>query len=91
MNDPKGSIGKMTGNQLQAARVLIGWSQANVAEAANVSVPTVKRAEGAGKISASLSAVDAIQAALEAQGIQFLDEGDTANGAGVVLVRKGET
>ncbi len=69
--------------------MLIGWSQANVAEAANVSVPTVKRAEGAGKITASPSAMNAIQAALEAQGIQFLDEGDTANGVGVVLTKKG--
>ncbi len=78
----------MTGNQLQAARALIGWSQARVAEAANVSIPTVKRAEGAGKISASSSAVEAIRTALEAQGIQFLDEGDTANGVGVVLVER---
>ncbi len=80
----------MTGNQLQAARALIGWSQAQVAEASNVSIPTVKRAEGAGKIAASSNAVDAIQSALEAQGIQFLDEGDTANGVGVVLVRAGD-
>ncbi|WP_299661679.1 helix-turn-helix domain-containing protein [uncultured Ruegeria sp.] len=79
----------MTGNQLQAARALIGWSQARVAEAAKVSIPTVKRAEGAGKVSASPSAIEAIRATLEVQGIQFLDEGDTANGAGVVLVKKG--
>lgn len=79
-------MGKMTGNQLQAARTLIGWSQARVADAAGVSVPTVKRAEGAGKHSASSSAIGAIQTTLEAQGIQFLDEGDTANGVGVVLV-----
>ena len=76
----------MTGNQLQAARALLGWSQVNVADAAGVSVPTVKRAEGSGKISASSSATDAIRSALEAQGIQFLDEGDTANGIGVALV-----
>ena len=75
----------MTGNQLQAARTLIGWSQAQVADAAHVSIPTVKRAEGSGKIGASSNAVDAIQTALEAQGIQFLEKGDTANGVGVVL------
>lgn len=57
--------------QLRAARALLGLSQAEVAEAAGLSVPTVKRAEGAGAISASASALAAIRAALEAQGVEF--------------------
>ena len=61
----------MTGNQLRAARALIGWSQAQVAQAAGLSVPTVKRAEGQAAISASADAVSAIRAALESAGVEF--------------------
>ena len=73
----------MTGNQLRAARSLIGWSQAQVAEKASLSVPTVKRAEGQGAIAASADAVSAIRAALEAAGVVFLPE--NGNGPGVAL------
>lgn len=73
----------MTGNQLKAARALIGWSQVQVAEAAGLSVPTVKRAEGRAALSASSAAVAAIRAALEAAGVVFLAE--NGNGAGVRL------
>lgn len=59
--------------QLRAARALLGLSQANVAEAAGLSVPTIKRAEGAGAISASPAAIAAICAALEARGVEFTD------------------
>ncbi len=76
----------MTGNQLKAARALIGWSQAQVAEAANLSIPTVKRAEGQAALSASTDAIAAIRAALEAAGVVFLPE--NGNGPGVAL-RKG--
>jgi transcriptional regulator with XRE-family HTH domain len=76
----------MTGNQLRAARALIGWSQAQVAEAAALSVPTIKRAEGQAALSASADAIAAIRAALEAAGVVFLPE--NGNGPGVAL-RKG--
>ncbi|WP_372572679.1 helix-turn-helix domain-containing protein [Ruegeria jejuensis] len=77
----------MTGRQLQAARDLIGWSQAKVADSAGVSVPTVKRAEGSGQVTASADAITKIRSALEAQGIQFLDSGEVAAGPGVALKR----
>ena len=93
--DPSGSIcimirrdqgQRMTGNQIQAARALIGWSQSQTAEAAGVSVPTVKRAEGSGKVAASESAVRAIRSALEEAGVEFIAE----NGGGPgVRLRKG--
>jgi transcriptional regulator with XRE-family HTH domain len=73
----------MTSNQLRAARSLIGWSQAKVAEKAGLSIPTVKRAEGQGAVSASADAVAAIRAALEAAGVVFLPE--NGGGAGVRL------
>lgn len=73
----------MTANQIRAARAILGLSQAEVAALAGVSVPTVKRAEGAGKVSASADAVQAIRAALDAAGVVFLPE--NGNGPGVAL------
>ncbi|MCV6597449.1 MAG: helix-turn-helix domain-containing protein [Mangrovicoccus sp.] len=78
----------MTGNQLQAARNLIGWNQAQLAEASGLSVPTIKRAEGSGRVAASAKAVEAIRAALEAHGVQFLEAGGVAQGPGIAV--KGE-
>jgi len=72
-----------TPNQLSAARSLAGLTQAQVAEAANLSIPTVKRAEGSGEISASDMAIAAIRAALEAAGVEFIAE--NGGGAGVRL------
>ncbi|PQO24462.1 transcriptional regulator [Rhodobacteraceae bacterium WD3A24] len=69
--------------QLRAARSLIGWSQAQVAEAAGVSIPTVKRAEGASAIGASEQSVDSIRSALEAAGVEFIAE--NGGGPGVRL------
>jgi hypothetical protein len=91
--DPCGSIyttirrdqAIMTGNQLRAARALIGWSQAQVAEAARLSIPTVKRAEGQAAISASAEAVAALRVALEAAGVEFIAV--NGGGAGVRLRR----
>lgn len=76
----------MTGNQLQAARALLGLTQAQVAEAARVSIPTVKRAEGSGKLSASVAALKAIREALEVAGVEFIEE--NGGGAGVRLRKK---
>lgn len=73
----------MQGNQLRAARALLDLSQADVAALAGVSVPTVKRAEGSGKVAASAEAVDTIRAALEAAGAVFVPE--NGNGPGVAL------
>lgn len=76
----------MTGKQIAAARALLGWGQRELAEAANLSVPTIKRAEGDGAIRASDAAMAAIRAALEAGGVTFID----SNGGGPgVRLRKG--
>lgn len=73
----------MLGNQIRAARALLNVSQAEVAALAGVSVPTVKRAEGAGKVAASKEAVDSILRALEIAGVVFIAE--NGGGAGVRL------
>ncbi|WP_092859463.1 helix-turn-helix domain-containing protein [Albimonas pacifica] len=71
--------------QLRAARALTGWSQAQAAEAAGISIPTVKRAEGSGAIRASEAAVAALKAAYEAAEVVFIAE--NGGGAGVRLAK----
>lgn len=75
-----------TSAQLRAGRVLLGLSQADVAGRACLSVPTVKRAEAEAGISVSEAARAAMRAALEAAGVEFIEE----NGGGPgVRLRKG--
>ncbi len=53
--------------------------QGDLAEAANISVPTLKRMEGAeGEAPGYANNVDAVRRTLEAAGIEFIEE----NGAG---------
>jgi transcriptional regulator with XRE-family HTH domain len=68
--------------QLRAARGLLGWSQTQLAEAAGMSLPTVKRYETSGA-PVSPEAVARLRSALEAAGIGFLEE--NGGGAGVRL------
>lgn len=73
-------------DQLRAARAILGLSQPDVAKAAGVSTMTVKRAEGSGKPAASAETMQSIRTALEAAGVEFIEE--SGGGAGVRL-RKG--
>ncbi|WSH22823.1 helix-turn-helix transcriptional regulator [Rhizobium ruizarguesonis] len=75
----------ITGRQLAAARTLAELSQADVAKAANVSIPTLKRMEGAtGSVPGMTNNVAAVVRALEAAGIMFLDgEYSGSGGPGV--------
>jgi transcriptional regulator with XRE-family HTH domain len=70
-------------SQIRAARALVGWSQTEVAEAAGLSIPTIKRAEADGGIRVSQDAVEAIADALRKAGVEFIAE--NGGGAGVRL------
>jgi transcriptional regulator with XRE-family HTH domain len=70
-------------SQIRAARALVGWSQTEVAAAAGLSIPTVKRAEADGGIRASEEAVVAIANALKKAGVEFIAE--NGGGPGVRL------
>lgn len=72
--------------QLRAARALVGLSQAEVAEAAGVSIPTLKRAEAGGSIKVSEETIAEIAKALEKAGVEFVAE--NGGGAGVRLAKK---
>ena len=66
-----------TGNQLKAARSLAGVEQIALAEAAGVSVGTIRNmeAQGSALLKSGLATIKAVQAVLEARGIQFLNDG----------------
>lgn len=76
----------MFGEQIRAARSLLGWRVADLAGASGVSVPTIQRMDATkGEVSGRHETVNAIKRALEAQGVQFLEDGQVAAGPGVAL------
>lgn len=62
----------MTAAQLRAARALLNWHQSQVAQAADVSVGTVRNFE-AGRGTPIAATLKAIQQALEDAGVEFMD------------------
>lgn len=74
-------------HRIKAARTLAGLTQAELCELAGIPLITLRRIEGRGdhKGLVSESTVTAIMIALEAQGVQFLENGQTALGDGVAL------
>lgn len=72
--------------QLRAARALTGLSQPEVAKAAGVSVPTLKRAEAGGPIKVADETMQAIAKALERAGVEFIAE--NGGGAGVRMKKR---
>lgn len=83
------SIGKISIRQVKAARALLGWSQDDLAAASGVSVPTIARLESVDSdgIGGRATTADAIRAALEAAGVQFIPE--NGGGAGVRMAKPG--
>lgn len=76
----------MNGEQIKAARALVGWTAADLAERSGVSYPTVQRMDATkGMVSGRHDTVEAIRKALESAGVQFLEGGQVAAGPGVAL------
>jgi predicted transcriptional regulator len=81
------SIPLVSIRQIKAARALVGLSQADLAKASGISLPTIKRLESQeGDLGGRPATVAAIREALEGAGAVFLPE--NGNGPGVAL-RKG--
>ena len=81
------SILKVSIRQLKAARALIGWSQEELASAAGISLPTIKRLEAAeGWLAGRQTTALNIRNALEKAGIEFIDE--NGGGPGVRLRKR---
>lgn len=79
----------LTSEQIRAARAMLRMEQKELAERADVSLPSIKRLEGMeGEItSVRVVTLNAIKSALEAAGVTFIDAGaaSAAGGAGVRL------
>jgi transcriptional regulator with XRE-family HTH domain len=76
----------MTSEQLRAARGLLRWGQQDLATAAGISVPTIKRLEATeGELGGHTATIRALQTALEGAGVQFIPE--DGGGAGVRLAK----
>jgi len=69
------------GRQIRAARGLLGWSRADLIEASGVSLSALLRLEGAQADSRS-STLNKVIAALNAAGIEFINDGQ--QGVGVL-------
>lgn len=77
-------INQITGRQIAAARALAGLGQAELAGAANISLPTLRRMEASeGSASGLANNVLAVRTALEAAGVIFIAE--NGDGPGVRL------
>jgi transcriptional regulator with XRE-family HTH domain len=71
--------------QCRAARGLLDWSQADLAERARVGIVTVRQMEGDAH-APRRSTLDVIQRALESAGVEFIDE--NGGGPGVRLRKR---
>lgn len=83
------SILKISIRQIKAARSLLGWSQDNLADASGISKPTIGRLEAIDTnepIGGRAETGDALVAALEKAGIEFIAE--NGGGAGVRLAKR---
>jgi transcriptional regulator with XRE-family HTH domain len=71
----------LTGAHIRAARALVSWSAATLAERAGISYPTVQRAESTDGIPRMKTTnLFAIQRVLEEAGVVFLDPGEHREG-----------
>jgi DNA-binding transcriptional regulator YiaG len=77
------------GRQIAAGRVLAGLGQADLAAAAKISVPTLRRMEASeGKIAGMANNIAAVVSALEAAGVVFVAE--NGHGPGVRLRKRSD-
>jgi transcriptional regulator with XRE-family HTH domain len=82
----------LTAAQMKAARALVGMEQKTLAELSGVSLPTIQRMEASnGVVRGVIETLMKVMGALEAAGVEFINEGAVSNsgGRGVRLRRAG--
>jgi predicted transcriptional regulator len=73
----------ITAAQLKAARALLGMDQRMLAEAADLSLPTIQRMEASdGNIRGNVDSLVKLIAALDAAGVELIGEGAASEGGG---------
>ena len=81
----------LTAAQMRAARALVGMEQKALAELSGVSLPTIQRMEASnGVVRGVIETLMKVMGALEAAGIEFINEGGVSSdgGRGVRLRRR---
>jgi predicted transcriptional regulator len=74
----------VTTRQIKAARSLLAWSQADLADKSGISEPTVARLEAVdGELGGRGDTTQKIRDAIEVAGVEFIDE--NGGGSGVRL------
>ncbi len=76
----------ITAAQSRAARGLIEWSQEQLAVESHLGLSTIRDFEKARRVPTHNNLMG-IKMALESAGVQFLEVGDSATGAGVAMKR----
>jgi predicted transcriptional regulator len=70
-----------TAGQIRAARGLLDWSQPQLAEAAKLSLPTIRRMEGPlGPGRSTPANIEAVRRAFEDAGVIFTSEAEVSTG-----------
>jgi predicted transcriptional regulator len=83
-NKDQSMTSKITSSQMRAARALLRWSALDLAKASKVGVATIRRVEVVdGEIPVTHANAAALRQALEAAGVEFIDE--NGGGPGVRL------
>jgi len=73
----------LTAAQMRAARALVGMDQKALAEASGVSLPTIQRMEASnGVVRGVIESLTKVMAALDASGLEFINEGAVSGGGG---------
>jgi predicted transcriptional regulator len=81
------SIPKVSIRQIKAGRALLGWSQGDLANKSDVSLPTIKRLEAVEDVLGGREGtIKKILSAMTEAGLEFIEE--NGGGAGVRLTKK---
>ena len=73
----------LTATQMKAARALVGMEQKTLAARSGVSLPTIQRMETSnGVVRGVIETLMKVMDALEAAGVEFINEGMISNGGG---------
>ena len=78
----------ITGEQVRAARKLLGWSSVKTAVQSSVGVSLIKEFEGGRRSELKPDALARLQSSFEAAGVEF--DADNAGGSGVTLRAAGD-
>jgi transcriptional regulator with XRE-family HTH domain len=73
----------ITGNQMRAARALLGYDQRQLAKASGLSLPTIQRMEASdGVVRGNVDSLMKLVEALATNGIELIGEGAPSGGGG---------